>query len=174
MPDASDPRVRLAALEARVAALEDAEAIRRLKWRYAELVDERYARGAPREPAELERIAGEVAALFTEDAIWDGGPALGRCRGRAEIAARMAAPTLRFSRHYFVAPRIEVEGTRARGRFELLAPCTTRDGRPHWMAGVEEDEYEKLEGVWLHRSMRLRVVFMAPHERGWAPEQTGG
>jgi hypothetical protein len=174
VPELADPEARIAALEARVASLEDAEAIRRLKWRYAELVDARYAAGAPREPAELARIADAIAALFTEDAVWDGGPALGACRGRAQIAARMAAPTLRFSQHWFLAPRIEVEGARARGRWDLLAPCTTRDGRPHWMAGVEDDEYEKVGGVWLHRSMRLRVVFMAPHERGWAPETIGG
>ncbi len=65
-------------------------------------------------------------------------------------------------------PRIEVEGDSARGRWDILSPCTTRDGRPHWMAGVEDDEYAKVDGRWLHSRMQLRVVFLAPHDVGWA------
>ena len=154
-------------LEARLRALEDAEAIRRLKARYAELVDARYHRGAPRDAAELERLAGEIAQLFSESAVWDGG-ALGVCTGRDAIRERMAQPTLHFSRHYFVNPRIDVDGDRARARWELLAPCTSRDDRAMWMAGVEDDEYVREGGVWLHSRMRLAVHFFAPHEHGWA------
>jgi hypothetical protein len=165
---ATDLEARLRTLEARLCAVEDVQAIERLKARYGELVDERYAGGATRGAADLERIAGEIAALFTEDAVWDGGAALGLCRGRAAIRERMAKPTLSFSQHYFVKPRIEVAGSEARGRWDLLAPCTTADGRAMWMAGVEDDEYRKVEGFWLHSRMALRVVFRAPHERGWA------
>jgi hypothetical protein len=163
VPDA-DALERLAA---RVRALEDADAIRSLKARYAELVDARYERGGPKPAAELERLAGEIAALFTEDAVWEGG-ALGTQTGRAAIRARMAEPTLLFSRHYFVNPRIDVAGDRATARWELLAPCTAADGRPMWMAGVEDDEYARVGGVWLHTRMKLGVHFFAPHEKGWA------
>ena len=163
----TDLERRLEALEARVAAAEAVQAISALKARYAELVDARYARGAVVEPARLADLAERIAALFTEDAEWDGGRALGVARGRAEIAARMREPTLLFSKHYFLQPQIEVKGERARGRFDLLAPCTTRDGRPHWMAGVEEDEYRRVDGVWLHQRMKLGVLFLAPHETGW-------
>jgi hypothetical protein len=83
---------RLRILEGRIETLEDVEAIRRLKARYGELVDERYAGGAPRGREELERIAGEIAALFTEDALWDGGPALGVCQGRGAGPRPGAAP----------------------------------------------------------------------------------
>lgn len=158
---------RLAALEARLADAEAVQAIAEMKARYAELVDARYTRGAVVEPARLGSLAEQIAALFAEDAEWDGGRALGVARGRAEIAARMREPTLLFSKHYFLQPQIEVTGERARGRFDLLAPCTTKDGRPHWMAGVEDDEYRRVEGVWLHQRMRLSVVFLAPHETGW-------
>lgn len=158
---------RLAALEARLGGALAVQAIQALKARYAELVDARYARGAVVEPARLAELAGAIAALFAEDAEWDGGRALGVARGRAEIAARMREPTLLFSKHYFLQPQIEVEGDRARGRFDLLAPCTTTDGRPHWMAGVEDDEYRRVDGVWLHQRMKLFVVFLAPHETGW-------
>jgi hypothetical protein len=165
--DAKGESEVLAALATRLRALEDAEAIRTLKARYAELVDARYAKGGPRPEADLVRLADEIAALFCMDAVWDGGAGLGLCRGRAEIAARMAKPTLRFSRHYFVNPRIEVDGDHARARWELLAPCSLGDGRPAWMAGVEDDEYARTQGAWLHSSMKLTVHFVAPHERGW-------
>ena len=154
-------------LSARVLALEDAEAIRRLKARYAELVDSRYAKGAPKSADEIAPIATAIAALFSADAVWDGG-ALGVCSGRDAIRERMATPTLHFSRHYFVNPDIDIEVDRARGRWELLAPCTSRENEPMRMAGVEEDEYARVGGVWLHSRMQLHVHFFAAHERGWA------
>jgi hypothetical protein len=48
-------------------------------------------------------------------------------------------------------------------------PCTTRDGVASWMAGVEDDEYARIDGRWLHTAMKLKVVLFAPHEQGWAP-----
>ena len=154
-------------LARRVQALEDVESIRRLKARYAELVDSRYAKGAPKPDDQIAPIATAIAALFTTDAVWDGD-ALGVCTGRDAIRERMATPTLHFSRHYFVNPDIAVDGDRARGRWELLAPCTSRDDQPMWMAGVEDDLYERVDGTWLHTRMQLAVHFFAPHERGWA------
>ena len=131
----SEP-AELAALRARLEALEAAEAIRRLKARYAELVDSRYEGGGPRPPEALARIAGEIAELFTDDAVWDGGGGLGVQRGHEAIRARMAEPTLLFSRHYFVNPAIEVTGDRARARAGSCwrpARCATV-ARPGWPA----------------------------------------
>jgi hypothetical protein len=160
---------RVEALEARLRATEDVQAIQRLKARYAELVDARYGPDGPLPDDELERLGRQIAGLFSEDAVWDGGASLGVCRGRDAIRERMAKPTLHFSWHFFVKPAIEVEGDSARGRWDILSPCTTTSGRAMWMTGVEEDEYARVDGVWLHRSMRLDVVFMAPYEKGWAP-----
>jgi hypothetical protein len=164
---------RVDELERRLRIVEDVAALQRLKARYGQLADARYDRRGPRAADELERIAGEIAALFTEDAVWDGGPALGCCRGRREIFERMREPTLRFSWHYFVKPNIEVEGDAARGTWDILAPCTSADGTALWMAGFEEDEYRRIDGRWLHSRMRLGVVFMAPHETGWAQQRSG-
>jgi hypothetical protein len=150
------------ALEARLARLEAAEEIRLLKARYGELVDARYGCDGPRPRAEIEPLARQIAELFSEDAVWDGGPELGIHRGRAAIRARFLEPTLRFSWHCFAKPRIEVSGDRGRGTWDLLAPCTLRDGTPRWMAGVEEDEYARVAGRWLHASMRLRLAFFLP------------
>ena len=58
---------RLERMERRLQSLEDAEAIRNLKSRYAALCDDNYD-------------AEGIAALFTEDATWDS-PGLGRFEG---------------------------------------------------------------------------------------------
>ena len=138
-----------------------------MKAHYGALVDQRYRDGDVVGRDELDRIAGEIAQLFTKDAVWDGGKGLGSCTGRDEIRARFAAPTMKFTWHYFVKPQIQVDGDRARATWDILAPCTTVDGRPHWMAGLEHDEYEKQDGRWLHSKLELDVAFMAPHDRGW-------
>jgi hypothetical protein len=157
----------VAALRARVERAEAAQAIQNLKARYAELVDARYVRGKPAPAETVAAVAEQIAALFTEDGVWDGGPALGVASGRGEIAARMRSPTLLFSWHFFLKPRIDVAGDRARARWDILSPCTTQDGRPHWMVGFEDDEYACVGGVWLHARMKLTSVFLAPHETGW-------
>jgi len=139
-----------------------------LKARYGTLADQRYGRKGVVPPDQLERLADALAALFTEDAVWDGGKGLGVARGRAEIRQRFLEPTLEFSWHYFVKPQIHVDGDSARATWDVLAPCTTRGGVPHWMAGFEEDEYRRVNGEWLHSRMQLGMVFMAPHTRGWS------
>jgi hypothetical protein len=158
----------VAALRGRLDVAEATLALHDLKARYAALVDARYEGGAVVGPERLAALAEEIAELFTPDAVWDGGSALGVAEGRAAIAERMQAPTLCFSRHLFVSPQLRVAGDRASGRWELLAPCTTADGTPHWMAGVEHDEYERgPDGRWRHRRMALTTTFFAPTDTGW-------
>ena len=131
---AEDLARRVDALERRLRGVEDVEAIQRLKARYGQLVDARYDKKGPKSGPELETLAGQIAALFSADAVWDGGAGLGECRGRDAIRQRFLAPTLRFSWHFFVKPHIEVEGDRAHGSWDILAPCTANDGTPMWMA----------------------------------------
>ncbi|MBL8777596.1 MAG: nuclear transport factor 2 family protein [Acidimicrobiales bacterium] len=145
-------------------------AIHELKARYGDLVDSRFERGRLKDEDDLARIADAIAATFTEDGVWDGGPALGTATGRAEIAARLATSPLTFSRHLFVKPQIQVddEATRATGRWDILAPCTFADGSTKWMSGVEDDVYARgTDGVWRHERMTLTTVFLAPSSEGW-------
>jgi SnoaL-like domain len=141
--------------------------IQALKARYGDLVDQRFAGGRPVDHDALQRAAQAAADLFSPDGVWDGGPGLGRQVGRAAIASRLASPTLSFSRHLFVKPRIEVDGERAQGRWDLLSPCQRSDGSSWWMCGFEDDEYVRVDGIWLHQSMRLTTVFMTRVEPGW-------
>jgi hypothetical protein len=157
---------RVRALEGRLRVAEDVLAIQALKAHYGALADARYTPKGVKEAAEVQRVAAEIAALFTEDAEWDGG-AMGVARGREAIRRRFEDPTLLFSWHYFVQPRIEVEGDTARATWNILAPCTRPDGAAYWMAGAEDDEYRREDGRWLHTRMKLRVALFAPHEGGW-------
>jgi len=163
--DGGDDRIRR--LEQRLDAVESVLAIQELKARYGALVDARFARGAVVDRDRLELLARRAADLFCEDGTWDGGPGLGIARGRTEIAARLAAPTIVFSRHFFVTPTIAVDGDRATGRWELLSPCTGSDGTSRWMAGAEDDVYRRVDGVWLHESMVLTTYFVSPAGAGW-------
>ena len=66
---------RIERLERRLQVLEDAEAIRNLKARYAALCDQQYD-------------ADRIALLFTEDALWES-PGLGRFEGREFLPRRV-------------------------------------------------------------------------------------
>jgi len=169
-PEELEDRIRV--LEARLREVEDVQAIHDLKARYGALADARYTQKGVKDAAEVRRVAGEIAALFSEDAEWDGG-ALGVARGRDEIRKRFETPTLLFSWHYFVQPQIEMDGDSARATWNILAPCTRPDGEPYWMAGAEDDEYRREGGLWLHTRMRLRVALFAPHDRGWGVSPSG-
>lgn len=167
MPTIEDLAEELATLRRRVDTTESTLEIHALKARYGELVDQRFSTGGVVDPATLQRVTREAAELFTVDGVWDGGPGLGSVTGRPAIAARLGEPTLSFSRHLFVKPRIRVDCDRAWARWDLLCPCRRLDGSPYWMCGFEDDEYTRTDGVWLHRSMRLTTVFMGPVAEGW-------
>src|SRR5215471_5137319 len=92
---------RLDRMERRLQSLEDAEATRNLKARYAALCDDNY---------DADRIAG----LFAEDAKWDS-PGLGRFEGREAIRGffRSASGIFSFAIHYSLHGQIEIDGDTA-------------------------------------------------------------
>ena len=94
----------------------------------------------------MARLADEVAALFTPEGVWDGGPALGIATGRRAIAERLRSRRS-CSRHFFMNPRIDVQGDTAFGRWDLLSPCRRADGTSYWMSGYEDDEYGYHDGA---------------------------
>lgn len=170
MTGATEPESRIAALEERLGTVEAHAAILDLKSRYGTLADARYSRQGRKPQVEIDRIAAEMADLFTTDAVWEGGGPLGEARGREAIRSLFEAPTLEYSWHFFVKPEIRVAGARASGTWDVLAMITTREGRAMWMVGVEHDEYELVEGRWLHARMHLDSQVMAPYDRGWGPK----
>ena len=159
---------RMTALETRLAEVEAHRAILDLKSLYGTLADARYTRKGPKPQSEIDVVADQLTELFSEDAIWEGGGALGRCVGREAIRARFREPTLHYSWHFFVKPEIRIDADRASGTWDVLAMITTREGRAMWMVGVEHDEYARIGGRWLHTRMQLDAQLMAPYDAGWA------
>ena len=144
-------------LQQRVQRLEDIEAIKVLKSRYAAFCDDGY------DPDGL-------APLFTEDAVWDGG-ALGRFEGRDAIrkffsGASRAVP---FAIHHVTNPAIEVEGNRGTGFWYLWQPCVFAEGNQAlWMAGPYRDRYRREDGRWLFERVEIKLRMLSPYEAGFA------
>jgi uncharacterized protein (TIGR02246 family) len=151
-----DP-ARLERLERRLQVLEDAEAIRNLKARYAALCDRPYD-------------ADGIAMLFTEDALWES-PGLGRFEGREAIRNffRGASAIFPFAIHYSLNGHIEVDGDTARARWYLFMPCTVAAGnRAMWRASIDHETYARVDGVWMFRHKRSEPLMNVPFETGWA------
>jgi uncharacterized protein (TIGR02246 family) len=144
-------------IEERLRVLEDIEEIRKLKARYAAACDDNYD-------------ADAIAALFTEDAIWDGG-SLGKADGRAAIHKffSRAAEFFPFAIHNVMNPIIDVDGDCATARWYLLQPATMAKGNQAvWLAAVYHDDYVRHDGRWMFKHLRVKSHFLTPYEEGWA------
>ena len=147
----------LEALERRIRRLEDLEAIKQLKARYAAYCDAHYD-------------ADALADLFTEDAIWDGG-LLGYNEGREAIRQffRGSSQRISFALHYIVSPIIEVDRDTASGTWYLWQTCTYTNGtQAVWGAATYHDLYVRDHGVWKFQHVRIASQFWTPFEEGWA------
>jgi hypothetical protein len=143
-------------LEARITRLEDIEAIKQLKYRYAQLVDSRDWR--------------EFANLATEDAIWDFVD-VGCFVGRDEIircTRDIFLATYSFLMHMFHNPIIEVRGNKATGQWYFEAAATdAAKNRAVWLAGKYDEEYVKINGAWKFKKVAGRFNFITPYDEGW-------
>ena len=143
-------------IEYRLRVLEDLEEIRKLKARYAAACDDNYN-------------ADAIAALFTEDAVWDGG-ALGTADGRTAIHKFFSRATefFPFAIHNVINPIIDVDGDRATAQWYLLQPATMAKGNQAvWLAAVYHDEYVRLDGRWMINRLKVTSHFLTPYEEGW-------
>ena len=149
----------MTSLEERVQRLEDIEAIKRLKIRYAELCDE----GFP---------ADELVALWTSDGVWDAGE-FGAFAGRDAMRAYWieTASVTSFAHHYMVNHVVDLSpaGDEASGRCYLLGTAT-REGQAYWMAVRYVEQYRKVDGEWFFTEMKLLPSFMTPYEHSWAAQ----
>jgi len=147
-------------LEKRVEVLEDIEAIKRLKFRYARVCDSRF---------DPDFTTDRFVELFAEDAVWDAGEAFGRYQGKEEIGKLIEGigDVMTFGVHYFALPYIEVEGNRACAQWYTLSMQTKKDGQDVVLSGVEHDKYEKVNGQWLISEMKFEQFFFSPLKEGW-------
>ena len=144
-------------LERRIRRLEDLEALRTLKYRYCTYCDDGY---------DAERLA----ALFTHDAIWDGG-ILGRFVGREAIRGffLQCAKLVPFAIHQVTNPILEIDGDRATGAWYLWEPLVFAAGnRGLWMAARYDDRYRREGGAWRFESVKIDLRMLSPYEEGFA------
>ena len=152
-------------LEAKVAELYDREAIRELRFRYHECINE----------AQM----GEIPDLFTEDGELEFGH-LGHAKGRDQIKAffsglgadRTAPDGTRRRGLYRVKQFIHnhvvtAHGDRAEG-YAYLEAKPVYNGESYVVAARYNDEYVKRDGRWRFSKMSLTPFFMVPLKEGWA------
>ena len=149
-------------LEARVQRLIDIEDIKPLKERNAAYCDDDYN-------------ADGLAALFAEDAVWDGG-ALGYAEGREGIRAflRDEPATVRIAVHTVTNPLIEIDGSRATGRWYLWQPMVLRDaGACMWLCAQYDDRYVRSADGWLFENDTIPIRAFSPYEEGFGKVLVG-
>lgn len=149
--------------ETRLRRLEDIEAIKQLKAEYCALCDDGY------DPDKL-------AALFTAEAVWDGGATFGVARGREGIRRHFsgAAERITVARHQVMNPIVTVDGDEATGHWLLFQPCTNagRDSEEAvWLAATYADTYERHGDGWLISGTAIDVAFFTSFDRGWVDQR---
>lgn len=142
-----------------LARLEAIEAIRRLKALYCRFADRGYDAAGD--------DAAAFAALFADDAVWQGGkgePVV----GPAAIEARFA--TFRpFGFHFVTDGVIDVnaDAAHATARWSALAPATTHEGQALWIAGTYDDAFMHTPAGWRFERVRFTAAFRARYDDGW-------
>jgi hypothetical protein len=148
---------RIAKLEEALRGVTDREAIRDLRCRYHECINE----------GDLARIP----SLFAEGGEIDFGH-LGRAKGAREIGdffARELTQVLPFIMQFIHNHVVEVSGESGRG-FAYLEAKPIYKGEPYLVAARYDDEYVREDGEWKFKRMALTPIFMVPFREGWAVE----
>ena len=154
------------ALLSRIATLEAHNEVRKTIARYMALCD------VPCAP-----LAGEsLAALFTDDAVWEGIGAhyaqkFGRLQGRAAIVDMLQcylppAPHFVTNVHFLTSEHIEVHGDIAKGRWIMLQASRYTDAGAELIAARLEIDFvpsvRDENHAWLIRHFRTERLFDAP------------
>ena len=82
---------------------------------------------------------------------------------------RGASQLFTFAIHYSLNGQIDVQGDTARAQWYLFMPCTLGEGnRAMWRAGIDHEEYVRVEGEWKFKHKSSAPLFHTPFEEGWA------
>jgi hypothetical protein len=165
---AVDLEARVKELENTVRELHDREALRDLRYRYHEYINE--------------GKFGEIVDLFTEDGELEFGP-LGKARGRQGIVGffkRLGpaspgtpsgnAPHFSYVKQYIHNHVVRIDGDRA-GGFSYLEAKPVINGEAHLVAGRYDDEYLRTGGGWRFTRMIFTPHFIVPFHEGWANDE---
>ena len=139
------------ALTERVECMESIEAIRALRARYHELVNE--------------DAGNRLYELFAHDAhvAYGGRPEV---RGRDNIRAFFASFPVQTARQFIHSHVVQVQGDRGTGS-SYLDGRPVRDGKSFYVVGRFDDEYIRLEGQWFFQRVTLSVHYMIEAAERW-------
>ena len=152
-------------LENRIRILEDKESVKQLMRHYALTCDKGYP-------------PDEMMAHFSDDFVMEFGEPVGDYRGEQVEQFWKLAPSINVQpRHYMMSPLIDIseDGKSARGSIYLWEATTQFDSDsnpiPVWAAGVYDNEFKKVDGVWKISVIRLRFETLCSMEAGWVAEK---
>jgi hypothetical protein len=138
-------------LEQRLLVLESIEAIRELRCRYHELVNEDQG---PR-----------LHELFAPDATiaYGGRPEV---HGREAIRDFFAAFPVKWARQFVHNHVVQTDGITGRG-YSYLDGRPVKDGKSWYVVGRFDDEYVRIDSVWFFQRVVLTVHYMIEPGQGW-------
>ena len=153
-------------LEERIARLEDLEAIRNLKARYAQYCDANYDPDG-------------IASLFVEDGVWETSQPESSYRSREEIRAFFTevSKTFIWALHFMICPVIELASDRrsATATWYMLGPMTMQDAGKEPDAvlttGIYDDAMVKTDEGWRFSKMRINIEQMSNLDEGWVRQR---
>jgi len=160
----ADLEARVKELESKVQELTDREAIRDLRYRYHEYVNEGRFKDIP--------------DLFTEDGVLDFAH-LGKATGRTELLKFFGAlnapvseaekdrPRITWVKQFIHNHVIHLHGDKGHG-FSYLEAKPIYNNEAFLVAARYDDEYVKRNGEWKFSKMSLVPYFMVPFREGWA------
>lgn len=155
-------------LERRTTAMEDLEAIHELNALYGYYCD-RAVMGD-------ETAWDELMNRWTVDCTgrWTG---LGDFKGRKAVKdfyINFGRYTGTFSMHMKMNGVVKVDGDKATGTWYLNGPYTMmKSGKAAWVAGKYEEEYVKVNGVWMWNFLFGDLRYFTPYDKGWVESPWG-
>jgi len=148
------------ALKARLRNLEDIMEISRLKAAYCEAVDGGWDRRTHR--------GEEVAALFTEDGVWDAGRIGGRGEGHEGITKVINSfQRMPFALHRVTNPDIRINGNEATGKWHVIAYLSQPDGTPVMFMGTYRDKFVRTPQGWRFKHLGGAAAYFTSLREGW-------
>lgn len=146
-------------LAKRIDRLESIEAIKKLKHLYMNYCDLGYP-------------PDKLGPLFADSAVWTSRD-FGHHRGRPAIEAFFGGISAQivFAAHLAMNSIIDVDSDRGIGKWRILMPCTmVEDGKrvSRWILGDYDEEYVRLNGVWLFKKIDFLVNYNVPFDQSWA------
>jgi SnoaL-like protein len=163
---ASDLDAKVKELEAKVQELYDREAVRDLRYRYHEYINE--------------GKFDQIHELFTEDGEIDFAH-LGKGKGHEEItrfysainakpsAADKSFPRITWVKQFIHNHVVHLHGNTGSG-ISYMEAKPVFNGESFLVAARIDDEYVKQNGQWKLKKMTLVPYFMVPLKEGWAQE----